>query len=183
VDEYAKFAHEVGYKPEDVQRHVGFMLDLQEKQVADIRGRDEQARRDAEVALRSDAEWGPDFKRNVAAIATLFSGDPNTRDYEKMSEESQGLMDLVLGARLGNGNLLGNDPGALKALARWATELYPAATWIPQGGSAASSIESRLAEIADFRRKDRAGYFRDEGMQAEERRLLDIQSRTSSKAA
>jgi hypothetical protein len=184
VDEYAKFAHAAGYKPEDVQRNVGFFLDLQEKQVAAMRDADQKANVEAQVLLRSDNEWGPDFNRNIGAIGTLFSRNPNIRKYEEMTPESQGLMDLVLGARLGNGNLFGNDPTALKALAEWATELYPSATWMPNGGgSSATSIESRLKEIADFARKDRAAYYRDEGMQAEERRLIDIQSRTSSKAA
>lgn len=64
----------------------------------------------------------------------------------------------------------GISEGKMIAAAKWYVEQTggPAAL-----GEDTKRRHARLREIADFRRKDRAAYFRDLEMQAEERRLLE----------
>lgn len=126
-----------------------------EAQVAEA---DAAARQKGEDALR--AEWGADYRRNVTSVGNLLAGMP------------EGLSDLLIEGRLADGTRIGNHPGMIKWLAGLAME-YP--SLVPAGESPGGT--DRLAEIRKFRQQNPDRYDQDKAMQAEERRLLEIEVR------
>lgn len=84
--------------------------------------------------LRGD--WGNEFKANTNAITNLV------RTW--FPKEAEGLFE----GRLADGTKVMNSPGILRGLLAIAKDLNPAATIVPAGGgSAAQSVDTRLAEL------------------------------------
>lgn len=139
-----------------------------------------KARQDtADETFRSDSrdslytEWGPqDFKANINAVKNLLSSAPT------------GFADRLLGARLADGKLLGDDPNALKWLSSVAREMNPAATLVPPGTSdAGKSVTAELEAIREKRRNDPTGYDADKKTQARELELLEAVQKMKARAA
>lgn len=132
--DFTKFAHDRNMPGPMVKSALEWFANSQQRIADDIAQRDENERVNGTEALR--AEWGKEFKQNLAAARNMFEGD------------SAALWNIVMGARAEDGTRLGNLPEVLKFFAGKSRELNPFATLVPEAGSApAKTAETRMAEI------------------------------------
>jgi hypothetical protein len=114
-------------------------------------------------------EWGSEYKLNLNLISGLLDTAP------------QGLKDQLLGARLADGSVLGNNPDTLRFLASLARTVNPVATVVPgAGGNAAQAIESEMASIQKLMGDKKSAYWKgpeSAKMQARYRDLITVQSK------
>jgi hypothetical protein len=134
VDDYLKAAHEANLTPAQVKNNLAWYFAKQEQQI------EERARLDAEALTKGEETlrevWGSEAKLNKGLINGLIATAP------------EGVADLLLGARLGDGTPLGSHPNTLRWLADLARKVNPVATVVPGSGeNAAAAIESELAGL------------------------------------
>jgi hypothetical protein len=177
LDAFAPVAHEVGLSQTQVSRLVDWQLRRQEEEANAQLDIDEEQKANGTVALKE--EWGPaDFKRNMGAISELVSraqGEVELGDGSKIP-----LSAAILNARLPNGVKLGNEPSAVKFLVGLGLDLVPLDSQLPPGHSE-GSVSSRLEEIRTLRRTDIDKYNADPKIQAEERKLIEIEARSRAR--
>lgn len=113
-------------------------------------------RASAEQELR--ALWGDEYDGNVRAINAYLDDD-----------RTFGAGDAFRHARRPDGHALANDPAELQRLLGEARRTRPA----PGGGT----VDGEIREIERFMRSDRAGYNRNEPLQARYRELLALKSK------
>lgn len=171
LESFKQHAHGKNWSPAQFNEALGWYAAEQQQIKARQDAADETFRGEARDALY--AEWGPqDFKGNINAVKNLLSSAPT------------GFADRLLGARLADGKLLGDDPNALKWLSSLAREMNPAATLVPPGTSdAGKSVTAELEAIREKRRNDPAGYDADKKTQARELELLEVVQKMKSRAA
>ena len=176
-DAFTKVAHEVGLSQAQLSKVVDWQLRQQEEAAAAQIDADEDHKSTGRAALLD--EWGPaDFKRNTGAIKELLgraSGEVELGDGSKLS-----LADAIMNARLPNGMKLGNEPAAVKFLAQMGLDLVPLDSQLPPGHSE-GSVSGRLEEIRALRKADIDKYDGDKALQAEERRLIEIEARSKAR--
>lgn len=171
LDSFKQHAHGKNWSPSQFNEALGWYAAEQQQIKSRQDAADETFRGEARDALYT--EWGPqDFKANINAVKNLLSSAPT------------GFADRLLGARLADGKLLGDDPNALKWLSSLAREMNPAATLVPPGTSdAGKSVTAELEAIREKRRNDPAGYDADKKTQARELELLEAIQKMKSRAA
>lgn len=173
LDDYTKWAHERNMTPAQVKDNLAWYAALQNRQAEAIALGDQQFRRESEDGLRT--EWGPDFRRNMNAINTLFADlPPEARE-------------TFFTARTADGRLIGDNPMLAKFWARLANELHPAASILPQGnGDPMKGISGRKSEIETLMADRGSAYWKGPNavaMQQEYRDLLTAEEKLSSRAA
>lgn len=181
LGQFAADMHALNADPKFVQAAIASHYKMLEGITADQVVADDKYREKAYDAL--EKEWGPvrgpEFKGNLAAMHSLFdlapapakNGDPTVKD-------------LVLGARLADGTVLGDHPSTLRWLAAVGRELNPASTVVPGvSGNAVQSLDARKTEIEKVMRNDRAAYNKDENMQKEYREIIEAQQKIKARAA
>jgi hypothetical protein len=172
VDAFLKAAHGSMMTPDQVKKTVQWWHETKEAQAEARSKQDLEFKRQAEDTLRE--EWGPDFRRNLNIYEALLDTLPKVEGDESMK-------DLLRFGRLSNGRPIGSSPEVIKWLAGIQLQLNPAATVVSGTGDQMQSIDSRLSEISKYRRENRTAYYKDEGMQAEERKLLEAKSKMSAR--
>jgi hypothetical protein len=115
--------------------------------------------------------FGDSFERETNGISSLFVDTPGGADLSNPDS----LITQMLGSRMPDGSILGNNPAAVKALAVWSKQINPVATVTGDIMGTSKAVETELKEIDTFRRKDKQAYYKDEGMQARERELMAAQ--------
>ena len=173
LESYLAEVHGANATPEVVAKTLDWYFRQQEATAA--AQTDAQADADkvfkqwAEDALR--AEWGAEYRGNVNSIMSFLDAAPPTDD-------GSPLKGLLMGARLSDGTLLGNNPTALKWLASLAQEANPAGFIAPGAGtSQLSVVEDELNGIRKVMRESRHTYDKDEKMQERFRVLLAAQEK------
>jgi len=177
LEAFTPVAHEVGLSQSQVSRLVDWQLRQQEAEAAAMMEADEDHKSVGRATLKE--EWGPaDFKRNTGAITELLSrasGEIELGDGSKLA-----LADAIMNARLANGRKLGNEPQAVKWLAGLGLDLVPLDSQLPPGHSE-GSVTTRLEEIRAIRKADIDRYNGDAKLQAEERKLIEIDARSKAR--
>jgi hypothetical protein len=160
LSEVLKEAHATNQTPDQVKGTLKAWQQIT-NQVADARAAEDlRLQQTTDDEMR--AEWGAEYTRTVNLIHGLLDG--NT---------SQPLKESLLGGRLADGTPIGSSPAALRLLASLALIQNPAGVVVPgAGGNQMEGVESEIDKIETTMRKDRAGYNRDEKMQARYRELL-----------
>lgn len=175
--EFSKAAHAAGMTPGQVAAAVNFQLQQQGKAAEEQYNKDMDFRAKEEASLKE--EWGASFKANTNAIATLFASAPGGVNLD----DDNSLMAQILGARLKNGAILGDDSRATKWLAAIAKEINPTATIIPAGSNdIGKSLNDEIASIETMMRTDRAKYNKDEAIQARYRELVTAREKLQARA-
>ena len=130
-----------------------------------------EAQHEADTAFRAEAvealreEWGVDFKPNLNSALNFL----------KSTAENP---ELILGARLADGTLAGDNPSFMKWLAGVAHEANPSGFVAPGSGlDQSQSVENEIKEIEGLMRTDRTAYNRDEAKQARLRTLYDARAK------
>lgn len=171
INSFLERVHGKNAPPEVVAEAVEWYYAQQEEQITAQVTADKAFKQSAEDSLR--AEWGGEYRANVNSISAFLDTAPQTDD-------GQPLKDLLMGARLADGTRFGDNPAALKWLARLAADANPAGFVAPAGGgSQVDSVRDEIAKIEGVMRTDRAAYNKDEKMQARLRQLYDAEEKLS----
>lgn len=171
LDGFKEFAHGKNWTPDQVNDIARWYYETQEQQQAAQIAEDKSFRGEAVEELRG--EWGAEYRSNLNSIKNYAQGN--------MPED---LFDRFMGARLADGRLLGDDPGALRWLAQIAAEQSPGAALMPVGTTnIGKGVDARIAEIEHIMSTDSRAYWQDGRMQTEFAQLLEAREKMKSRAA
>jgi hypothetical protein len=165
ASEFAQAMHGAGLTQGQMDKAYSWYLQNQEAQAAAIDQQDDHNRLQGQQALKE--EWGPSYNRNINAISSLFAYAPGGANLDN----DGALFNRLLGGRMADGKIIGDDPEMVKFLVSLAKEVNPIAT-VVENHNSGKSIEDELREISNLRRTDRRAYNKDEKIQARERELL-----------
>lgn len=166
---FAEIALEENVSPQAMGRLIAKVAAQQEEQIAAQSDADKAFKQTAEDALR--AEWGSEYRGNLNSIMSFLDSAPPTDD-------GSPLKGLLMGARLADGTLFGNNPAALKWLASLAQDANPAGFVQPNAGaSQLNAVEDEINGIRKVMRESRHIYDKDEKMQERFRILLTAQEK------
>lgn len=171
VDGYLKVAHDMNLDPKVVQSTVQYFLQEQERQVAERQAADEELRVQSTIQLKQ--EMGSEFETNKNLIRNMLAGAP------------EGLADIILGARAGDGSPIASNPTMFRWLANMAREINPVATVVPgSGNNAAQAVESEIAALNKMMGDRNSEYWKGPNSaknQARWRELNEFQRKTASR--
>jgi len=176
VDGFAAAAHKAGATPAVVNATLNWYYQNQEDQAAAMDEADDSFRRESERVLKD--ELGATFKRKTNAIAPLFAPAPGGADIANAG----GLYARLMGGRMADGRIIGNDPDMVRFLVGLATEINPAATITEDGNQSGMSVDAEIKAIQKDMRDDRPAYFKDEAKQARYRELLTARDKIQARA-
>jgi hypothetical protein len=176
ADAFAAAVHPAGASPAVVSAALNWYYKHQEEQAAAMDEADDEYRRESERALKD--EFGPAYRRTTNAIGPLFSTAPGGTDIK--NENS--LYARLMGGRLADGRIIGNDPDVVRWLASIAQDVNPAATVVEDGNQSGVTIDAEIKQIEQRMRTDSRGYFKDETIQARYRELLTARDKIRAKA-
>jgi len=181
VDSFAKAAHEANLPPAAVKTALGWYEKLQQQQAEQRAGLDAQFKKDNIDELRE--EYGPEYRKEVRIIDEFFEGLPD------------GLGEVLLNARDGNGRPL----GANAKLLRWANQMQreanPAGVVMPGAGvNSIQALQGELDKIEAAMKDKTSEYWRgpkttnkagetDTKMALRYRELLEAKERMDKRAA
>ena len=169
LESFLADVHGENAPPSVVAKALDWYYRQQEDQIAAQADADRGFKQAAEDALR--AEWGGEYRGNLNSIMSFLDAAPPTDD-------GSPLKGLLMGARLSDGTLLGNNPAALKWLASLAQEANPAGFVQPNAGaSQLNAVEDEINGIRKVMRESRHTYDKDEKMQERFRVLLTAQEK------
>lgn len=131
---FAERMHARGADKGTVQEAIATYYEIQDQAIADRAVKDKQAKIATEEELR--AELGAEYRPTMGAVANFLESAP------------EGVKDLWLNARLGDGTPLASHAPSLRALATWANEINPAGPVVP--GSGTNSMQGLTDEIASI---------------------------------
>jgi hypothetical protein len=135
VDSFLQFAHSKNYTPAMVQEGVTWWNQAQDEVAAKRAESDTAYHTENDDALH--AEWGNEYRGNLNTLKNWA-----TKDWP------DGLFDNLLGARMANGKLLGDDKSAVKFLVGLAKDIAPSASTTAAGEYAGGAgLIERKAEI------------------------------------
>lgn len=164
LNSFTEALHKAGAPPAAVNAAANWYYKLQEEQAALLDEEDDNFRRESERALKE--EFGPAYKRQTNAVATLFSTAPGGAD----AKNPNSLYARLVGGRTADGRLIGDDPDMMRWLISLAREVNPVAT-VVEDGTSVKSIEKELEELQELRKTDKKKYYSD-AVQAREQELI-----------
>lgn len=166
VDDFLKIAHEGNWKQDDVKRALGWFFSKQEEAKAQQQEADMQRRLSTEDELR--AEFGGDYRRNIKVALSLLESAP------------EGIKDNMLGGRLADGTLIGDNPAVIKWLAALGREVNPISTVVPGSGTnAVQAVETELAGLRKLMGDHKSEYWRGANAEKLQARYRDLTSAIS----
>jgi hypothetical protein len=149
---------------------VAKYYELNDAKIAEREEADSAFKREAKTALAQ--EWGPEFVPNMNAVKNLLAGMPPE------------AADNFLAGRLADGSIIGDNPHIIKWMANMALEINPMASLMPAGpGDQGKGNEDRIREIEALMKTDRAAYFRNDALQDEYRKRVEVRNKRSGAAA
>lgn len=175
VDAFAAALHKAGAPPAAMNAALSWYYKQQEDNAAALDQADDTYRRESEKALKE--EWGPAFKRQTNAIATLFAAAPGGTDINN----TKGLMARIMGGRTADGKIIGNDPDMIRFLVSMASEVNPAVTVVEEGSQGGMTIDAEISSIEKDMRENRPAYFKDEKKQSRYRDLLNAREKIQAR--
>jgi hypothetical protein len=166
VDEFVKAMHGTNATPDQVKAGLGAYLQWREQEVQRIAETDADEKAATEDALR--AEWGGEYRRNLAAINSMLDGAPS------------GVKEMLSGARSGKSAVF-NNPQVVQWFAQIARELNPAATVVPGASNPGSAISDEIAQIEGLMGDRASKYWKGpeaEKLQQRYRDLVSVRDKT-----
>lgn len=175
AEAFLEVAHKHNLPPAVANDIIAHQLKLQEEMQQAQEAEDTKSRAVAEETLMSDGVWGSEAKLNINMINHMLAGAP------------EGVADQLMNARLGDGNLLGNDVNTLRWLSNVARTLNPYATVVPAAGkTSGETVAARMAELEAEQAKGYDGPYHkgpeSAAMQAEYGKLLELQLKAQKTA-
>ncbi len=175
AESFAAAVHKMGATPDVVSAGMNWYFSNMEEQAAVLDESDNKFRVESNQELKD--EYGPAFSRYTNSISSLFSTTPGGTDVD--AEGS--LIGRLLGGRMADGKIIGNDPDMVRFLVSMSRELNPVATVTEGGDQSGMSLEAELKEIQGLRKTNKREYY-SEKVQAREQELLDAQAKHRARA-
>lgn len=175
--DFAASMHSAGLTQAQMNTAMSWYFKNEEARAAHIDTLDDQNRRSAEQALKE--EWGASFKRNTNAIPSLFTNAAGGQD---MNNENS-LFNRLLGGRMADGTIIGDDPDMTRWLVSMAKEINPVSTVIDDAAGSGKGIDDEIAEIESLMRTDRRAYDKDPRKQSRYLELLEARSKHRARVA
>ena len=175
VDAFAAEMHKVGAPPAVMNAALNWHYKQQEDAAAQLDESDDSFRRESEKALKDDL--GSAFKRKTNAIGSLFATAPGGTDVKNEGS----LYARLMGGRMADGKIIGNDPDMVRFLVGLVSEVNPAATVVEDGNQSGLTVDAEIAAIEKRMKDDRRAYFKDEKAQARYRELIDARSKIQAR--
>jgi hypothetical protein len=170
---FAEHMHEVGAPKPVMEAALNWYYKQQEAAAYQQDEADDIQRYEADKALKED--FGSAFKRKTAGISSLFAQAPGGADVSN----PESLYSRLVGGRLADGSLIGNDPDVVRWLVGLSGEVNPAATTLPDGLGSSQSVDEEIKEIEKIMRTDKRDYFKNHaGRYAE---LLSVREKMRGK--
>lgn len=169
VNEFLGVALESNMTPAQVNSAVNWYMNMREQEANAIAENDANLRETAEESLRE--LWGAETKLNKQVILNHLKSAPD------------GLGDLLLSGRLGDGSPIFSNVAALRWFADQARTINPMATITPTSGqNVAQALEDEISSIEKMMRDKESDYWKGEKapkIQERYRQLLDTKQRAS----
>lgn len=161
VDEFLAKAHATNMHPSQVKEALGWYFDRQEQARVAQEAKDSASRAGSEDALR--AEYGTDYRRNVAIANQLLDGAP------------QGVKDQLLAGRLADGTPIGNSPDVIRWLVGMSRELNPIGTVVPGSGTnAVQAVEAEISSLRKMMGDNKSDYWKGPAAATNQARYLEL---------
>lgn len=161
TEEFLATAHELNMTPAQVEKMIAWKTTTDQKAMEQRAEMDASARQAGTDELRQD--WGPEYKLNINLVTGLLDAAP------------QGVKEQLMGARLANGTLFGNDPNSLRWLASLAREINPTATVVPGSGvNAAQAVQSEMQNLEKMMADRTSEYWKGPKADANQKRYRDL---------
>ncbi|CAB4223313.1 hypothetical protein UFOVP1670_19 [uncultured Caudovirales phage] len=177
IEAMLKVAHGKNVSNEAASAVVDWYYDEVTRQTQERQAKDVEFARTTEEALRT--EWGAEYKLNTNMIKGLVDMAP------------EGVRELLMGARLGNGDPMLAHPDAMRWLVGMAREINPVTALVPNatGTGMVTAIEDEIKQIQGWMgapkgSPDHKKYWEDPKMSGPNGRyyqLLDAKSRMDAK--
>jgi hypothetical protein len=171
AESFAEYLHQVGAPPEAFDAALAWYFDQQEANAAFVDENDDRMRYDAINELKE--EYGPKYNRLTNSIPQVFSNAPGGTDFDN----ENALISRLLGGRMTDGTLIGDDPDMVRWLVNMTQEVHPMATIAEDAAGSGQSVDSEIASIEKMMREDRDAYFKDNAIQARYVELLEARDR------
>ena len=175
ADDFAGAIHKVGATPAVVNAAMNWYFNNQEQQAAELDERDDNFKTASMQELKE--EYGPAYPRYTNSVGSLFTDAPGGLDLEA----DNSLYARLMGGRMADGKMVGDDPDMVRWLVSKAREINPIATVVEGGDQSGMSLAAELKDIQKLRRSDKREYYSDK-VQAREQELLDAQARDRARA-
>ena len=161
TEEFLATAHELNMTAAQVEKMIAWKTTTDQKAMEQRAELDASARQAGTDELRQD--WGPEYKLNINLVTGLLDAAP------------QGVKEQLMGARLANGTLFGNDPNSLRWLASLAREINPTATVVPGSGvNAAQAVQSEMQSLQALMADRNSEYWKGPKAEANQKRFRDL---------
>lgn len=168
LNAFRKAAHDNHYTQAQFDSAVSAFYQEVTRQGETVAAAEGELAKKTEDTLRAD--WGVDYRTNKAMAEQLLSRAP------------AGFRDRFMNGYLADHSPIKASPEAWKWLVQLEREINPAATvGLGAGGDPGKSLADELQSIRDRMRTDRAGYNKDEKMQARYRELLDVKDKVAAR--
>ena len=167
AEDFATAMHAAGAPKGVMTAALNWYFANQEKQAAELDDRDDKSYDETRKGIRE--EFGHSTDRYINALPALFSEQPGGGD----PSNPKSLMSRLLGGRMSDGTLVGNDRDMLRFLISVNRNINPNATEVDAGDEGGKSMDARIAEIRKMMRTERSAYNKDTEVQAEYRRLIE----------
>jgi hypothetical protein len=178
VESFAQAAHAANVPQPAFNAMVDWYYGQQREALAQ-RSAADATFRDGSLATLAQ-EWGPELKTNQRVMANLMEMAPG-------GLAPDGVGTQILMARLPNGQILANDPGACRFLTQLGREMFPQSTIVPPGTPDASGfVGNRIGAIEKLMGDQRSEYWRGPtavAMQQEYRELVDARDKMKARSA
>lgn len=171
AESFAAALHPAGATPEVLNAALNWYFRNEETEAAALDEADEMFRIESEQTLKE--QFGAGYIRKTNAIAALFADTPGGPDVN----DPGSLFARLMGGRMADGRIIGNDPDMVRFLVGLSGDLNPAATVTEAGNPSGQSIDAEISEIRARMRSDRRGYFADDTLQARYRELIATRER------
>lgn len=174
--DFASALHKAGAPQSVMNEAMGWYLRNEEARAAEIDRQDDDNKRSGVQELKE--EWGPAYNRNINAISSLFAYAPGGADMENEGA----LFNRLLGGRMADGRIIGDDPGMVKFLVSLAKEVNPVATVVEAADGSGRGIDEEIKEIETLMRTDRRAYDKDTKKQSRYLELIGAREKHRARA-
>jgi hypothetical protein len=169
--DFAEAMHKAGAPQSVMNEAYAWYLKNEELRAAAIDQQDDDNKTQSLQSLKE--EWGPAFKRNTNAISSLFAYAPGGSDMQN----DGALFNRLLGGRMADGRIIGDDPDMVKFLVAIAKEVNPVATVVESADGSGKGIDEEIADIEKLMRSDRRAYDKDLNKQSRYLELLEARGK------
>jgi hypothetical protein len=176
ASDFAEAMHKAGAPQSVMNEAYGWYLKNEELRAAAIDQQDDTNKTQSLQALKE--EWGPAFQRNTNAISSLFAYAPGGADMQN----DGALFNRLLGGRMADGRIIGDDPDMVKFLVAIAKEVNPVATVVESADGSGKGIDDEIKEIENLMRTDRRAYNNDTKKQARYLELVEARGKHRARA-